>query len=277
MNLMHLVFIDDAKQSPTRPGFKGKAVGAAALHVPADRARVAERAIRATCKKYRFTDEEEFKWSPNRDSWMYSGLVGPERQQFFFAIAERLVEARAFASIVIEDAGRNPATGALTTEQDVLVLLLERVANRLRELGEIAIVIADRPGGDRREEDRFVADCLQYLQAGTDYVEHNEVSFVFTTDSKFVRLLQATDLLASSLTAYVAGEGTHSPPIVERLLALFPLASDRRGGYSIKLHPDYNFANLHHWLFGDTHLVRGNVGVPMPLKGWDYYEGPDNP
>ena len=44
-----------------------------------------------------------------------------------------------------------------------------------------------------------------------------------TGDSKFVRLLQAADPVASCLTAYVAGETTTHRLIVERLPALFPM------------------------------------------------------
>lgn len=274
---MHLAFIDDAKQTPTRLGFKGKLVSVAALCVRADGARATERALEATCDEYGFPDGEEFKWSPRRGSWMYSNLTGLDRARFFSLIAEHLIDGGCFATVVMEDDGRSPATRALTAKQDVVVLLLERVANRLKELGETAFVVADRPGGDRREEDRFVADCLSALEKGTDYVKHHEVTFVVTTDSKFLRLLQSADLVASCMTAYVAGESTYSPPIVTRLLPLFPTAYDRRAGYSIKIHPSYSFANLHHWLFGESQWVRCQMGVPMPLKGWAYYTSPDIP
>jgi hypothetical protein len=274
---MHLVFVDDAKQSPTRAGIKGKLVSVAALAVPADRARDLEGSLQQACREAGFPDDEEFKWSPRRGGWMHSALVGAERAQFFLRVADTLVAGGCFASIVMEDDERSPATSALTAEQDVIVMLLERMANRLKEIGDTAFVIADRPGGGRREEDHFVGDCLRLLDAGTAYVQHNEIAFVVTTDSRFVRLLQAADLVASSVTAYVAGESTYSPPVVERLLPLFPVAYDRRAGYSIKIHPSYNFANLHHWLFGETHWVRFQAGAPMPLKGWDYFEGPTVP
>ena len=109
------------------------------------------------------------------------------------------------------------------------------------------------------------------------YVSHEEIAFVITTDSRFVRLLQVADLATSCITAYVAGESRYSPPIAQRLLPLYPVAYGRRAGYSIKIHPDYNFANLHHWLFGETHFVRNQNGHPMPLKGYDYAEEPNRP
>jgi hypothetical protein len=256
---------------------KGRLVAVAALAVPADRARELEMSLQAACRDAGFPDDEEFKWSPPRDGWMHSGLVGADREQFFAIVADLLIGGGCFASIVMEDDGRNPATSSLTAEQDVIVMLLERVANRLKEVRDTAFVVADRPGGGRREENRFVGDCLRLLDAGTEYVQHNEIAFVVTTDSRFVRLLQAADLVVSCLTAYVSGENKYSPPIVERLLPLFPVAYDRRAGYSIKIHPSYTFANLHHWLFGESLWVRFQTGYPMPMTGWSYFTGPNEP
>lgn len=275
---VHLIFVDDARQTPSRPGIRGNLVAAGAIAVPADKARQVEKAIAATCRDVGFPAGQEFKWSPRRGSWMFEMLHGDERARFFSGVIDRLGDANAFAVVVMEDAGRSRATStAPSAERDVVVLLLERVANRLKDLRETGLLIADRPGGDRREEDRFVADCLTTLEEGTNYVSHEEIAFVITTDSRFVRLLQAADLATSCMTAYVAGEAVHSPPIVQRLLPLYPVAYDRRAGYSIKIHPDYNFANLHHWLFGETHFVGYQMGYPMPLKGRDYAEGPDRP
>lgn len=41
--------------------------------------------------------------------------------------------------------------------------------------------------------------------------------------------------------------------------------------------PSYNFAKLHHWLFGESHWVRAQMGTPMPMKSSDYCGGPDTP
>lgn len=276
LRAVHLAFIDDAKQRPSRPGIQGRMVAAGAISLLADNARRAELALRQTCEDFGFPPAEEFKWSPRRDSWMHANLVKEQRAAFFTRVIRHLAEANAMALVVMEDDGRNPAVGA-TAEQDVVVLLLERLASRLKKLGETGLVIADRPGGDRREEDRFVAECLAALEAGTTYVTHQELTFVVTADSRFVRLLQAADLATSCLTAYVAGESRYSPPVVQELLPLFPVAFNRRAGYSIKLHPSYNFANLHYWLFGETHYVRFMSGHPMPMKAFDYFEGPEQP
>jgi hypothetical protein len=178
---VHLAFIDDAKQRPTRPGIRGRMVGAGAISLPADNARRAELALRQACADFGFPPAEEFKWSPSRKSWMHGNLVDEKRAAFFARVIEHLVEADALALVVMEDDGRSPAVEA-TAEWDVVVLLLERLASRLKELGETGLVIADRPGGDRREEDRFVAECLAALDPGTTYVQHDELTFVVTAD-----------------------------------------------------------------------------------------------
>lgn len=36
-----------------------------------------------------------------------------------------------------------------------------------------------------------------------------------------------------------------------------------------------NFANLHYWLFAETHYVRVMCGYSMPMKRSDYFEGAD--
>lgn len=273
---VHLVFMDDAKQQSTRPGM-GPLVAAGAICINADYARHAERALKELCQRTGFPDGEEFKWSPRRNSWMHENLVEGYREQFFTNAVQILTECGALGVVVAEDEARRPANRLLTHEQDVVVLVLERVANRLKELGSTGLVVADRPGGGRSDENRFLAQCLTTLETGTDYVQHNEISFVISTDSRHVRLLQAADLLASCVTAYLAGETRYSPAIAGQLMKILPAAYGRRGGYSVKLHPDFLYANLYHWLLGDTDFVRFQNGWPLPMQSRSYAKGPETP
>jgi hypothetical protein len=271
---MHLVFVDDAKQRPSRPGFKGEAVGVGALCIPADRARAAERALNDLCLATGFPPGEEFKWSPDRGTWMRSNLVEDARSAFFADVFAVLALHDCYALVAIVDNGRRPATGQPSAEKDVIVLLLERVANRLKEHGETALLIADRPSGGRTHENAFVADCLAMLEAGTNYVQHNEIGLVLTSDSRSVRLLQSADVVASCITAYVSGEDRFSPETAARVLTLLPESLGRRGGYSVKLHPDHCFVNLYHWLFGDSHYVKFGSGRPLPVSQHQYSTSP---
>lgn len=79
------------------------------------------------------------------------------------------------------------------------------------------------------------------------------------------------------MTAHIAGEARVAPALVAMALPLYPDTLGRRAGYSIKLHPQYVFANLHHWLFGESHFWMRRSGSPMPMNGWSEYEGPNTP
>jgi hypothetical protein len=183
-----LIFADDAKQAaPTRKGV-GPLVAAGAVMLDADLARSAEKALNSLCSATGFPDGDEFKWSPRRGTWMYNSLHAEKRQQFFLDAIQVLVDHSVLAHVVMEDSNRSRATNPdLSAEDDVVVLLLERLANRLKEMRTTGLLVADRPGGDRPHEDRFIADCLRALDAGTLYVQHAEISFVISTDSRIGR------------------------------------------------------------------------------------------
>lgn len=272
---MYVALVDDSThKKPSRPGVMGTLVGAGAICVPGDVVKDAEAALEAACATFGFPQGEEFKWSPHRKSWMYQNLRDDDRTAFFTQVIAHLHKAGAFGMVVLEDAGRNPANWSLSAEQDVIVLLLERIANRLKERQDTGLLIFDRPGGNRAQEDAFLGSCIDALRTGTAFVQHNEIALVVASDSQAIRLLQAADLLTSCITAYVAGERTYSPPVAEALKAILVRSMGRYGGYGVKIHPDYSFGNLYHWLFGDTDLFKGNVGRPMPIAGRQYAASP---
>jgi hypothetical protein len=67
-------------------------------------------------------------------------------------------------------------------------------------------------------------------------------------------------------------ESVFEMPQSERLLRD---DGNRIGGVGVKIQPDFSYANLYHWLLGDTHFYKGFVGVPMPIIGRPYFESPD--
>lgn len=274
---MHLVFIDDSKQqSPSRDRV-GPLVGMGALGLSADEVLSASRDLDALCEDVGFPDGEEFKWSPPSDSWMRSGLVKDAREQFLLSVVEVLVAHGCYAYFVAVDQQGRPATDpSLSPESDATSLLLERVASHLKRSSETAVVFTDRPSGSTSEENAYLGVLYALLSTGTPYVTHDEISIVAATQSRLVRLLQAADVVTSCLTAYVAGERKYSPRIASELLSILPTLDGRRGGVSVKLHPDNWYRNLYGWLFRDQHFKSGNVGRPLPLAGHPYYEGADS-
>ena len=167
--VMDIFFADDARQrTPTRPGM-GPLVAAGGIYVPGDAVRSLERDLTDLCTAFGFPLGEEFKWSPRPGSWMHGELI-TERRQEFLIDAVRLAAARNVSAVVIiEDTNCDTATPAWARhEDDATALMLERVNWCLRRKetdgiiagGTDGIIIADRPGGARRDEDKFLRHML---------------------------------------------------------------------------------------------------------------------
>jgi hypothetical protein len=89
--------------------------------------------------------------------------------------------------------------------------------------------------------------------------------------------LAALELAVSCTVQYVAGEPNYAPAVFQGIKPLLRSDFGRIGGAGLKIHPDYSYANLYHWLCGDTHFVRFQSGIPLPLKGRPYAASPDKP
>lgn len=275
---MQFIFVDDSKQKkPTRPGM-GPLNALGGVFVSHDALPGLEREIETLCGSAGFARTDEFKWSPRSGDWMYGNLTNADREAFFLSVVDALAAADVCLNLCAVDESRNPANWDCNPEEDVTRLYIERADRRLKARGQYGVIIADRPGGGRKAEDDFMAHCAKLLEVGTTYVKPERIAMnVLTADSKMVRLLQAADLVTGCTLAYVSGEKKWSPAIFTRLLPLFYTDSGRRGGVSAKLHPDFVFGNLYHWLFADTHLWKYNMGVPLPLASRPYASSPDLP
>lgn len=258
----------------------GPVVAIGGVHVPSENVRDLERAIDSCCAGFGFPPREEFKWSPGRELWMHGKLLGEHRERFFLAVLELVKDRGGQACVVIEDEGRAPATGEeVPHSEDVTWLYLERADWRLTQSDGQGIVITDRPGGGRQAEDQFLTSCLEKVLSGTAYVKFQRIALnVLATPSRLVRLLQVADLVVGCTTAFVSGETQYSPSVFGAgIRPLLASHQDRIGGIGLKLHPDYCYANLYHWLVGDSHLWRGNTGYPLPMVERAYHAGPDSP
>lgn len=275
---MDLFFVDDAQQNkPTRPGM-GPLVAVGGIHVPEQSVQVLEGRIEGLCTEYGFPPGEVFKWSPERDLWMHSNLVGETRQEFFIRVLGLAKDNGATATVIIEDTRFETATGAHSPEADLVNLFLERAHHQLVARQCNGIVIVSQPGGDRKSEYKFLADCIETLRCGTDYVKPDRIVLnVFSSPPRFIRLLQVADVITSCTTAFVGGEDSFSPPVFERIKPMLARERGRIGGVGLKLHPDFKYVNLYDWLVGDSHLVRFMEGFPLPLSGYQYSSDPYTP
>jgi hypothetical protein len=272
---MDIFFADDSVQSgPTRKGM-GKLVAVGGIYVPSENVNPLERALNQLCVDAHFPPGEEFKWSPGREDWMHQDFIGRPRADFFAAVIRCCAERDVRVAITVSDTDSSHPRNYPSHEDFVIQMLIERIEWLANRAGHDVIVVFDRPGGAQIQDEKFLARCLETIQEGTPFLRPARIALnALSTSSHFVRLLQAADLFTGVLTSFIAGESRYSPliPLVRPLLARNDL---RVGGIGVKIHPDFWYVNLYHWLFSDSHLWRGNVGHPLPNLIRPYRRGPN--
>lgn len=267
---MQLIFLDDSKTKPSREGMK-ELVGIGGVSLPAASTRAVETKLEAVCRAYGFPPREPFKWSPGKELWMREGLRDEARQNFYLEVLAVLRDAGGVALVAAADKQYKTATAATTHESDVVNLLLERAQLHLTRKGCDGLVIADRPGGGAPDLEKFLLGCLEMRQEGAGYTVPERICInVVSSPSKFIRLLQAADLIVSCSLSRIGGEYTYSPPVFEAIRPLLFSDGGRVGGIGLKLHPDYVYANLYHWIDRDSTYWRFNGGWTLPLPDRPY-------
>jgi len=276
---MKLFFLDDARQNTPSRGGMGPLVAVGALNVDSAVAGLLEREIKALCRNtYGFPPNEEFKWSPGRELWMRTNLVGDRRLAFFRDILQLVRNRDGKVIVAIEDTNCSCATDAPTAEFDVVRLCLERVCLLCSANPPDGLVIADKSLVGQPGDTKFLAACLESIQAGAGYIRPDVLALnVVSTPSKFVRLIQVSDLVTGATLAAVGGETPFSPPVVEAIKPLYRREYSRVGGCGVKIHPDFKYANLYHWVLGDRDFVRFQNGYPLPMRGYPYADDPATP
>lgn len=266
-------FFDDSRQQASRDGM-GRLVAVGGIHVPESSIKPLEVSLDGLCEEFGFPRGEEFKWSPGRNLWMRDNLTGDNRTEFLRRAVELGSTHGITAIVVLEETGHRTATGSLTEEEDVVKLLLERANNLMDGLRRSAIVVTDRPGGNRATEEQFIADALETLRVGTRFVQFGRLTLVLTTASKLVRLVQLADVVTGCTVAVVGGQREHVDEVFREIKNCLRSDLGRIGGVGLKIHPDIKFANLYHWLVGDEYFVRYPVGHPLPNSTLMYSTSP---
>jgi hypothetical protein len=274
--MMNLWFVDDARQrTPFRQGM-GPLVAVGGICVPEVHIKELECQLETICSKVGIVRTQEFKWSPGRELWMHGNLVNQARTAFFIEMFAAAKALGVMGIFVAADSSKGCATNATDTETDVVSMLLERIHN-VTPGNELALVISDRPGGGGvPAADRFSARCLETIRSGTNILNDlKQISLVLTCGSALVRCLQLADVFTSCLAAYIAGETRFAPQLVPTISPTLRRSMDRIGGFGVKIHPDFNYANLYHWLFGDGDMWRNGVGRSLPLASRPYPKSAD--
>jgi len=276
---MDVIFADDARQSrPSREGV-GQLVAFGGIYVPGGSVANLENKLAKLCDSVGFPPGEEFKWSPDKESWMYSNLQDKKREEFFIEALKLARKKQVKAIVAIEDKRFGQATDAETHELDVAYLFLERAEMCLSHASNDGIVIVDRPGGGKKEENRLRLKYQELRVKGTDYVKLRHIALpVLTAPSTHVRLLQLADVITSCTTACVAGEKRYAPRVFRYIKKLLLRRPDRRGnvgGVGLKIYPSHKYVNLYHWLLGDTHhRIRDKI-IHLPSPDYPYASSPD--
>ncbi|MFC1934971.1 DUF3800 domain-containing protein [Chloroflexota bacterium] len=275
---MDLIFVDDAGQlNPSRDGM-GKLIAIGGIHISDEYVQALESEIENICIEYKFPPNELFKWSPRRGLWMHDNLIEDARQSFFFRIFESLKTYMATAIVVIEDKNFRRATSAESHELDVIQLFFERAHFSLTSKQHNGIIIASQPSGGRTDEYKFLADCLDSLRTGTDYVKPDRIVLnVISTAPRFIRLLQVADVVTSCVLSFVSGEIQYSPPCFNCIKPILASHQGRIGGFGLKIHPDFRYMNLYHWLLNDSQLNREGEIFLLPQRNFPYKESPNKP
>jgi hypothetical protein len=155
-------------------------------------------------------------------------------------------------------------------------MYLERVCNE-RGQNPDGLVITDR-ALTGTPEDKFLSECFEKLESGSGYLRPNALALnVVSTNSKFIRLLQVADVVTGASLAAVAGETRYSLRVLNELKPMYRRSYGCIGGYGVKIHPDYRYANLYHWVFGDQMRWRFNAGLPLPVSYRPYSIDPTRP
>jgi len=241
-------------------------VGIGGFSVETDRVGSLERSLDQLAVNAGFPAREEFKWSPSRKQWMFDNLVGDHRLNFFRSVLACVQAHGAVVTVVASDTDCAPASTAATHEVDVTTLFIERAHLQLHNLSCEGVLIVERPGGGRSQEDSFLLACASLLEEGTTYVRPDSFALpVLAGSCKFLRCLQAADVVASASLACISGEYTYSPPVFEIIKPILHRGPQGLvGGCGLKLHPDGRFVNLYYWLLGETRYERYKQ-EPLPL------------
>jgi hypothetical protein len=178
---------------------------------------------------------------------MRGNLQGRDRQAFFMDCLGAAKEEGAEACVVVEDRTRRNTAGHRGEHKlDVVKVFLERTDHHSNNADTEAILLADDPSGGRPAETRFVSYCLEILREGAQFMDLEHTALVLTEDLKNTRLLQLADVVVGCTLAYVSSESEYSPPLFDgQIKGILRKGKWPIGGVGLKLHSDYNFANLY--------------------------------
>lgn len=244
------------------------------ISVAADRANDLNRRIAEEChSKFGLPTDVPFKWSPHRKSWIKSNMSDVQRGELLKHVLTIAQEYDLFAIVALCELGTPPVDGAQSHEMSALIMTMERFHTAIGA-SDTGMIIIDRPAGDKADEESYLATCADIAAVGSGYAKFTKLACpIVSMPFSLSRILQIADLIVSITTAHFAGRASAAEffPLV---LPFFKSNDGRRGGVSVKVHPDIKYRNLYHWLLEDELFVRGGRGMSMPLMKSPYAKSP---
>lgn len=273
---MDLVFAADARRSrPLRSGV-GPLVAAGGLFVPGEEAGKLEQGVEALCGDYGFPDYEEFRWSPVGDAWMCGNLVGHKRWRFLEDVVGLARERKVVAVVAVHDANCPTFSGATGGEMDVAGAFLGCVEKRLAVRKSDGAIMAPAKSENGARERGFVGGCLETLLNATSCVKASGVTLsALSLPFRRKRLFQLAEVVVSCITALVGGDEQCSGGVFASVKGLLARERGRTGRVGLSLHPYYMYANLYHWLVGDTYFWMHDTEFALPLACYPYGSSAD--
>lgn len=272
---MHVFFADDSTTNGVRKGM-GKLIAFGGLLLP-EEALVAVNAVVSTeLLAVGAPDGTELKWSPPPGNWIREHLYGNKRTDLYVAILKQVREQGGRVIVSIVDTGRTSIQDLEAFEWSVK-FTFERISTCLSKEKSRCIVVADRPGGGKKQEDEFLARFLEKIEQGTEYVPMKSECVllnVLTTPSRLLRQLQVADLVVSVTTAQVAGNIKWANPGFELIRTMFIRNHlGFAGGTGLKLFPD-DLWNLYHWVLDESVFTKAatSTGMPLPIPKLPYVD-----
>jgi hypothetical protein len=271
---MEIFFADDSIQQNCKRQGMGLLVGVGGVLIEESQVRGLAEAMDAIAMSFGIPKGEEFKWSPNRGSWIRENLRD-DRTKCYGQVLEAARAHGAKVIVICNDTGRTNHSKDKAF-QTCLDYLFERLSMNLEVRDAQALVVADRPGGGKIQEDEFLSYCLKRVQEGTDYVLPKRILLsVLTTPSAMIRHLQLADIVTGITTAMVAGHETFAGPLFPLVKELF--IRNRPGGIAgtgLKISPDSprgnSLVNLYHWVLKENLLHKGGGATSYRLPTWGF-------
>lgn len=265
---MDVFFADDSVQRPSRRGL-GKLVAFGGIAFDETKLAPFSTAVNEILVGYGVPPDVELKWSPDprKDRWLHDEFKDPERRSCYDDVLRAAREHGGRAIVVVWDTGRTSLKGSEAFDRCV-DYVFERIETHLQKAGRLGLVVADRPGGGKPEEDAFLRSFLLRVTLGTEYKKGESVQLnVLTTPSHLLRHLQAADLVTGIAAGSVGGNRYALALAASLKPLLLRNALGTIGGTGLKLVPQ-ELVNLHYHCFGEGSFakVRAMTGWTLPAE-----------